>query len=103
MYSGSNRVVMRRSAGEIAVANGCTVWSSRQAPVLQRQLAPRPRERALLGVEREVAVQAGVVDVVAALGDGCDQRPDAVPKLAQHRASSPRVVIPGSKSSSSGS
>ena len=91
------------SAGEIAVANGWTVGSRRHASGCERQRRhDLARERLLRG-DREVAVEAGVVDGVRSVGDLGDERADAVAKRRRGPSRTSAVVIPGSKSSSSGS
>ena len=54
--------------------------------LLQRQLRHHLAGERCLGIDREVAMKAGVVDGVTAVGDLGHQRADAVAKRLQHRA-----------------
>ena len=54
--------------------------------LLQRQLRHHLAGQLRLGIEREAAMQAGVVDRLTAVGELGRQRSDAVAELLQHRA-----------------
>ena len=51
---------------------------------LERQRLEQPAAELTLAVEREIAVEAGVVDDVLALGDLGDQGPDALAQALEH-------------------